>query len=90
MQNWLHSLGLKEVEFPNDGNCLFNALADQLGGDHTRYRWQAVDHMRKNPEFYKHFVPPKQVPPFELYLREMARGGTRGGETEIFVLSELL
>ena len=71
MQNWLFTLGLKEHEFSNDGNCLFNALADQLGGDHTRYRWQAVDYMRKNPEFYKHFVPPKQVQKvnsFEAYL----------------------
>ena len=28
MQNWLFTLGLKEHEFSNDGNCLFNALAD--------------------------------------------------------------
>lgn len=46
--------------------------------------------MRKNPDFYKQFVPPKTVPHFEVYLSGMARGGTRGSEIEIIVLSELL
>lgn len=41
------------------GNCLFNALSDQLYGhqnEHAAIRARVVDHMRANTEHFKSFV----------------------------------
>ena len=43
----------------NIGNCLFNALSDQLYGDqskHAELRAGVIQHMRENADYYKQFI----------------------------------
>lgn len=41
------------------GNCLFNALSDQVYGhqnEHRAIRARVIDHMRENADYYKQFI----------------------------------
>ena len=55
----LTPLGLYASKTIGDGNCLFNALSDQLYGTQGRnheLRGQTVQYMRENPDDFKYFV----------------------------------
>jgi OTU domain-containing protein 3 len=76
----------------SDGNCLFRAIADQIDGDeslHMKYRVLSVEHMRKNPDFFKPFVETEELR-FEEYLDEMEGEGCYADTAEIIALSEFL
>lgn len=55
----LSSLGLYAAPIVGDGNCLFNALSDQLYGNqhqHAAIRARVIDYMREHAEYYKQFI----------------------------------
>lgn len=55
----LQSLGLYASDILGDGNCLFNALSDQIFGDqhkHAEIRDRVVDYMRANKDHYAQFL----------------------------------
>ncbi|RDL31978.1 uncharacterized protein BP5553_09380 [Venustampulla echinocandica] len=55
--------GLKAVNILGDGNCLFNALSDQIYGHqgrHSEIRQRVIKEMRENPEPYKPFIDVNQ------------------------------
>ncbi|KAK5117353.1 hypothetical protein LTR62_005970 [Meristemomyces frigidus] len=55
----LSALGLYAADIRGDGNCLFNALSDQLYGhqnDHAVIRSRVINYMRDNASYYKQFI----------------------------------
>ncbi|KAM3424698.1 hypothetical protein BST61_g6685 [Cercospora zeina] len=55
----LGSLGLYAAVIRGDGNCLFNALSDQLYGhqnEHAAIRSRVIDYMREHADYYKQFI----------------------------------
>ncbi|KAM0716967.1 hypothetical protein Q7P37_006819 [Cladosporium fusiforme] len=55
----LSALGLYASDIRGDGNCLFNALSDQIYGDQTSHdaiRAQVICYMRDHAAYYKQFI----------------------------------
>ncbi|KAK0266142.1 hypothetical protein LTR91_005016 [Friedmanniomyces endolithicus] len=55
----LSALGLYAAGIRGDGNCLFNALSDQLYGnqnEHAAIRSRVINYMRDNAAYYKQFI----------------------------------
>ncbi|KAF2143665.1 uncharacterized protein K452DRAFT_224082 [Aplosporella prunicola CBS 121167] len=55
----LAAMGLYAADILGDGNCLFNALSDQMYGDpaqHLQIRLDTVQHMRSHADYYKQFI----------------------------------
>ncbi|KIW01946.1 uncharacterized protein PV09_06784 [Verruconis gallopava] len=55
----LPDLGLYAADIKGDGNCLFNALSDQIYGDQTRHldiRARVIEFMREHADYYKGFL----------------------------------
>ncbi|KAF9694425.1 hypothetical protein EKO04_007388 [Ascochyta lentis] len=55
----LETNGLYASKIRGDGNCLFNALSDQLYGHqefHEVLRTATIEHMRDNSEFYRQYM----------------------------------
>ncbi|KXL49239.1 hypothetical protein M433DRAFT_151855 [Acidomyces richmondensis BFW] len=55
----LSALGLYAADIRGDGNCLFNALSDQLYGhqnEHAAIRSRVIEYMRAHAEYYKQFI----------------------------------
>ncbi|KAJ4379744.1 hypothetical protein N0V86_004926 [Didymella sp. IMI 355093] len=55
----LDANGLYASNIRGDGNCLFNALSDQLYGNqemHAFLREATIEHMRDNSEFYRQYM----------------------------------
>lgn len=55
----LSALGLYASEIRGDGNCLFNALSDQLYGhqkEHHEIRARVIAYMREHASYYKQFI----------------------------------
>lgn len=82
-------LGLKDIE--GDGNCLFRAVCDQLEGSEENYKFYRIitcEHLGKNEEFFKFFIPDDLA--FEKYLKLIAKDGVWGGNLELQALSKAL
>ncbi|KAK5702575.1 hypothetical protein LTR97_003520 [Elasticomyces elasticus] len=55
----LSALGLYASAILGDGNCLFNALSDQLYGhqnEHAAIRSRVINYMREHATYYKQFI----------------------------------
>ncbi|KAF2103285.1 cysteine proteinase, partial [Rhizodiscina lignyota] len=55
----LSAIGLYAAQTQGDGNCLFNALSDQLYGEqsqHRQIRNAVIEHMREQSSHYKAYV----------------------------------
>ncbi|OQO00212.1 hypothetical protein B0A48_13999 [Cryoendolithus antarcticus] len=55
----LHALGLYAADINGDGNCLFNALSDQMYGNqasHVNIRAHVIEYMREHAAYYKQFI----------------------------------
>lgn len=55
----LGAMGLHIVPTRGDGNCLFNALSDQIAGNqdqHTAIRARVIAYMREHADYYKQFI----------------------------------
>ncbi|XP_064385144.1 OTU domain-containing protein 3-like isoform X3 [Halichondria panicea] len=72
--NQLAVQGLTLRDVPGDGNCLFRALALQLGDrllSHTQLRRDVVQYMREHRDDFEPFI--EDQTPFEQYVTELAR-----------------
>jgi OTU domain-containing protein 3 len=61
-----------------DGNCLFRAMADQLGlGEekHWEVRERVVALIRADKEYFTNFIDSDESDPVEAYCEEMAKDG---------------
>lgn len=77
IQERLESYGLVEKMMNKDGNCQFCALSDQLyrsPSHHKLVRQQVSQHLKRNSEDFKEFVPED----FDKYCTEMSKKGTWG------------
>ncbi|KAI9736451.1 MAG: hypothetical protein M1818_006185 [Claussenomyces sp. TS43310] len=55
----LAAYSLYPAEIRGDGNCLFNALSDQIYGhqnEHQKIRARVIEYMREHAEYYKQFI----------------------------------
>lgn len=89
-------LGYNCINIPKDGNCLFNAIADQLklndlvitnpldDKQHHALRSLAVKHLRVNQECYAGHIP--NDTPVNSYTAGLAKSGTWGDHLEIMAL----
>ncbi|KAK3101139.1 hypothetical protein FSP39_001235 [Pinctada imbricata] len=71
-----------------DGACLFRAVADQVYGDqemHGVIRKHCVDYMRKNSDYYSHYV----TEDFTTYLNRKMTEHCHGNHVEIQAISEM-
>eukprot|EP01126_Amoeba_proteus_P012273 TRINITY_DN15038_c0_g1_i11.p1 TRINITY_DN15038_c0_g1~~TRINITY_DN15038_c0_g1_i11.p1 ORF type:complete len:203 (+),score=55.04 TRINITY_DN15038_c0_g1_i11:369-977(+) len=87
LENQLVSRGLKILTVPNDGNCLFHAVALQELGSiefHSDLRANVISFMRNNKDRFVHFVTSN----WENYLATMSCNGEYGTNLEIQTLSE--
>ncbi|KAF1955886.1 cysteine proteinase [Byssothecium circinans] len=60
----LEANGLYPSEIRGDGNCLFNALSDQLFGHqemHEVLRISTIEHMKDNADFYRQYMAVNNV-----------------------------
>ena len=83
-EQYLLSKGKALLPIRGDGNCLFGALANQLGEGqeaHDRLRKEAVMAMRRSPGEYAPFLDTDES--FEDYLRSMACRTEWGGAMEV-------
>eukprot|EP01126_Amoeba_proteus_P012275 TRINITY_DN15038_c0_g1_i2.p1 TRINITY_DN15038_c0_g1~~TRINITY_DN15038_c0_g1_i2.p1 ORF type:complete len:175 (+),score=36.57 TRINITY_DN15038_c0_g1_i2:153-677(+) len=77
LENQLVSRGLKILTVPNDGNCLFHAVALQELGSiefHSDLRANVISFMRNNKDRFVHFVTSN----WENYLATMSCNGEYG------------
>jgi len=55
----LSALGLYAADIRGDGNCLFNALSDQIYGhqnEHAAIRARVITYMRDHADYYRQFI----------------------------------
>ncbi|BFZ53191.1 hypothetical protein PYCC9005_000214 [Savitreella phatthalungensis] len=76
------SLYIKDIS--GDGNCLFRALADQLGEEidkdrHRQIRYDVVQYLRDRPDEFSFFVEED----YDGYLDRMGKDGVYGDNLEI-------
>jgi len=94
----LKERGLKVHDIPADGDCLFNAVSHQLGGDRSQsqLRHSAVEHIRRRKEDFLPFLTSQHTgdalscEEFEQYCADMADTHVWGGQLEIQALSIVL
>eukprot|EP01097_Dermamoeba_algensis_P009950 TRINITY_DN7172_c0_g1_i1.p1 TRINITY_DN7172_c0_g1~~TRINITY_DN7172_c0_g1_i1.p1 ORF type:complete len:450 (+),score=112.76 TRINITY_DN7172_c0_g1_i1:116-1465(+) len=82
--------GFAVKKMPNDGNCLFAAIADQVYGEpdlHMQLREACMDYMEANAEHFWQFVSGEE---FDHYLARKRQKGVYGNNPEIQALSELI
>ena len=90
-QNALAPQALIIRDVDGDGNCLFRAVADQIGGNednHRHYRKIALRHIRENSKLYSNFLLEDET--IDEYVKEMEEDGTWGGHFELAALSGAL
>jgi len=83
------SMGYQIKKIPDDGNCLFGAVADQVYGDsgrHVELRRMCMDYMEKKRDHFSQFVDEDFVD----YVMQKRCLGICGNDPEIQALSELL
>jgi OTU-like cysteine protease len=76
--------GLKLRSMTGDGNCLFRALADQLGSNasrHAEFRHSIVEYMCANRDNFEPFI--EDDVPFDRYVSRMSKNCEWGGNLEI-------
>ncbi|XP_065065045.1 deubiquitinase OTUD6B-like [Rhopilema esculentum] len=93
--------GLRIKEIAPDGNCLYNAIADQLSGMEANYEWKSLRAMAANKlrADRDHFIPfmanvttgePFTEDDFENYCNDVENTNAWGGQIEIQALSTIL
>ena len=83
--------GLRIVEIPGDGNCLFRAISHQVYGNdnyHHIVRAMCVDYMAADAEFFSQFVEGGKEN-FNKYLAAKRTNACWGDDPEIQAICEL-
>jgi len=94
----LKERGLKVHDIPADGDCLFNAISHQLGGDRSQsqLRHSAVEHIRAQRGDFLPFLTHQDTgdaltdQQFDEYCQDMRDTHVWGGQIEIQALSSVL
>ena len=74
----MRSHGIIRRAIIGDGNCLFRAIADQLGyGEdrHREIRERVVKTILEDKEYFANFIDGDEVETVEEYCEEMAKDG---------------
>ncbi|EPS64255.1 hypothetical protein M569_10527, partial [Genlisea aurea] len=84
----VYSLEYKSIR--GDGNCLFSAVAEQIGISHTptSIRIIAIDYMRNHTAEFEEFIPNFNKQVFDQRLVNMSNDGVWGDMYEIYALAE--
>lgn len=88
----LRPMGLHVKKMDADGNCLFRAFADQVGGDceeHQQYRDDCCEMMLANLEEFELFYAEEEDEAgesFEAYVHRMRHPGRWGSQLELMAL----
>lgn len=97
ISNQLKGLSLKIKEIPADGHCMYSAIADQLGQDHTfkEIRSLAASYMRDHPDDFLPFMTNdhgEMLSPTEFkdYCEKIESTAEWGGQIELQAISKSL
>ena len=78
IEEYMQSRGLVRIPIVGDGNCLFRAIADQLGlGEdaHRDIRQKVVETIRVDEVYFVNFIDTDEVDGVEAYCDEMIQDG---------------
>jgi hypothetical protein len=72
------SRGVIRKSIIGDGNCLFRAMADQLGYGESRHREirdKVVETIRSDKDYFANFIDAEEIDGVEAYCEEMIKDG---------------
>jgi hypothetical protein len=78
IEEYMTSHGVIRKPIIGDGNCLFRAMADQLGYGESRHREirdKIVETIRKDNEYFVNFIDEEEIDGVEAYCEEMMKDG---------------
>jgi OTU domain-containing protein 3 len=78
IEEYMTSHGVIRKPIIGDGNCLFRAMADQLGYGESRHREirdKIVETIRKDKEYFANFIDEDEIDGVEAYCEEMIKDG---------------
>ena len=78
IEEYMTSHGIIRVPIIGDGNCLFRAMADQLGYGESRHREirdKVVETIRLDKEYFVNFIDEEEIDGVEAYCEEMIKDG---------------
>jgi len=78
IEEYMTSHGVVRKPIIGDGNCLFRAMADQIGyGEHrhTEIREKVVETIRADKEYFANFIDEDEVEGVDAYCDEMIKDG---------------
>jgi OTU domain-containing protein 3 len=78
IEEYMRSHGVIRRTIIGDGNCLFRAMADQLGHGEDRHREireRVVKTILEDKEYFANFIDGDEVETVEDYCEEMAKDG---------------
>ena len=78
IEEYMASHGVVRRSIIGDGNCLFRAMADQLGfGEerHREIREKVVHAILADKEYFQDFIDGEEVDSIEAYCEEMSKDG---------------
>eukprot|EP00112_Aurelia_sp_Birch-Aquarium-sp1_P007613 Seg1830.7 transcript_id=Seg1830.7/GoldUCD/mRNA.D3Y31 product="Deubiquitinase OTUD6B" protein_id=Seg1830.7/GoldUCD/D3Y31 len=101
LQSVVSEKGFQLKEIAADGNCLYNAVADQLSTSEMKYGWQTLrsmtaEYLRKEKDQFLPFLSnpdtgePQTDAEFEKYCDDVEQTNTWGGHVEMQALSVVL
>jgi hypothetical protein len=79
IEEYMTSHGVIRVSIIGDGNCLFRALADQIGlsqDSHRQIRDKIVDVILRDKDYFINFIDEDEIDGVEAYCEEMRKDGT--------------
>ncbi|EKX51764.1 hypothetical protein GUITHDRAFT_44616, partial [Guillardia theta CCMP2712] len=92
--------GLRLVEIPADGHCLFSAISDQLKRTgyptehtHKSLRRLAAEYMLEHEDHFRHFLSLEKnasANAFQAYCRRIEKTNAWGGQHELIALCHVL
>jgi OTU-like cysteine protease len=78
IEEYMTSHGVIRKPIIGDGNCLFRAMADQLGYGESRHREireKVVETIRLDEEYFVNFIDEEEIDSVEAYCEEMKKDG---------------
>ena len=79
IEEYMTSHGVIRVPIIGDGNCLFRALADQIGlsqDSHRQIRDKVVNIILRDKDYFINFIDEEEIDSVEAYCKEMSKDGT--------------
>ena len=79
IEEYMASHGIIRIPIIGDGNCLFRAMADQLGlsqDSHRQIRQKIVDTIQRDKDYFVNFIDEDEIDSVEAYCEEMSKDGS--------------